>query len=115
MLRKLIYTHNGQRAGTIDMRFYVLLTMIGLFWGCIGILFQFELQYQPCLLVDPIIAFFPFNLVLLPRILASMSLKPLALGDFFINGLSLFYGVALALLCGFIYEWLSGGVRHERR
>lgn len=106
-MRKLTHTHNGQRAGTIDMRFYVLLTMIGLFWGCIGKLFQFMLQYQPHLLVDPIIAFFPFNLVLLPWILASISLKPLAFEGIFIDALSLIYGVVLTLFIGLIYKGLS--------
>jgi len=90
-------------------RFWVLMLVAGLLWAYVGILFSLSFHPTPYLLVDPIIAFFPFNLLLLPWFLASISSKLLAFDGFLVNVLSLFYGVALISFFGYLYARLRRG------
>lgn len=94
-------------------KFWGLMLVAGLLWGCIGILFSSSFHPTPYLLVDPMVAFFPFNLALLPWVLASISSKLLPFDGFLVDGLSLFYGVALTVFSGHLYVKLKRWKRHE--
>jgi hypothetical protein len=88
--------------------FYILSIFVGLLWACAGILFSLSFQPSPYLLVDPIIAFFPFNILLLPWFLALISSRLLPLNAFLVNLFSLIYGALLGLLLGYFYGRLRG-------
>jgi len=88
-------------------KFWMPMLVAGLFWACLDILFSLSFHPTLHLLVDPIVAFFPFNLLLLPWILARISSKLLLFDSFLVNALSLFYGVALTAFFGYVYGRLK--------